>query len=174
MNLDIEKAKSKTKNKLINFLESFDIDSKIIIANVRKSRNNIVGYYSSNSQFRSKLRIVVDFKKIIEYEENNWLIDSALQIDMTVFHEYAHSMAEYISWIKSYHLHDKTNVACNEAMKIIDCSNLTWQHEFSNEELFAEAFAEWAVDDCNDRYCYPFWSDFMRCYSKILKITNNI
>jgi hypothetical protein len=173
VSLDIEKAKSESKGELTNFLKSFDIDDEPIIANIRKSRKNIVGYYSSKSQFRGGLRIVVDFKKIMECEEENPLIDSMLQINITVFHEYAHSMAEYIEWIKTHYRFNKNDKKINEIMKIILDSNLSWQQHFCDEEVFAEDFAEWAVLDFNDRHNHAFWSGFMKSYSEALKIDGN-
>lgn len=114
-----------------------------------------VGYYSSLSQYRSRIRIVVIVKNVRrgieeltgQEAESDRLIE---EIKRTVAHEYAHAMAEAIK------------VEADEGNPL----NVPgWRSRFDgDEEEFAEDFARFLTGsaDCDA----SFWDEFMPRYGR--------
>lgn len=128
MNLHDNKAIIRNaKSRLIGELKKFQIDEdgNLIVAEVRKSRKGIVGYYSYMSQFRGRARIVVDVNEIRSAIMHEAEVER--QVYKTIAHEYGHVLAEFIA----FHAHR------GRPLDVPD-----WRDVFGgDEEEFAEDFA---------------------------------
>lgn len=147
---------TKAKAQFMEKLAKHGLEDNIVVANVRKSKKNRVGYYSSMSQFRSKPRIVVDVPSIeSHYEGSRMLVEE--EILLTIAHEYGHVMAECIRELPRV-----SNG--REAFKGLP----DWKEEFDeDEEQFAEDFARFLVT--YDALSESFWDQFMPLYAAEFK-----
>ncbi|WP_434716057.1 hypothetical protein [Paraburkholderia sp. A3RO-2L] len=123
------------------------VDNDLVCAIPRKSKPNVVGYYSHMSQFRSRARIVVDVAAI-EAEFPDDALGASEQVHMTLAHEYGHVIAECIRFMES---------------QGASFTAPTWRDEFENdEEEFAEDFARFCIT--KTAYHAAFWQRFIPAY----------
>ncbi|TXG96156.1 MAG: hypothetical protein E6R08_10310 [Nevskiaceae bacterium] len=129
-----------------------DVTDDVTVARPRKGRPGVVGYYARMSQFRSRARIVVDAIAIrqgleeIGQDDEDFEAEVRHEIQVTVGHEYGHSVAEALRFL----------TYIDRSLSVPD-----WRRHFGDdEEAMAESLGCLLAGTPRSEDS-AFWSDFL-------------